>query len=97
MLWYLHKTNCSDSRLRNISSGLVASLSSGINCDNAEDIGQTILIKMNDISFADVEPRKADRMKSLAMFDKKEIKNCQTVDTIHKMCSDCEGFHMRRA
>ena len=57
--------NKSDSRLRCIAWVLVATDTCLVNCDNAEEIGELIMAKMDEV--ADVVLKKADQIKTLAV------------------------------
>jgi len=61
----------SDSRLRSISSGLVASDTDAITSDTADEVGSRIMVSMDDHAFTDVVLRKADQVRTLALLKKK--------------------------
>ena len=62
--------NITDGRLRGVASGLVASDHDKVDCDNIEEIGHSIMIKMDDVAFADVVLRKADQIRPISTLDK---------------------------
>jgi len=56
----------SDSRLRSLTSGIAAADSDNINCDNAEEIGSVIMLKMDGIPFSNIKLKRSDHVKTLA-------------------------------
>ena len=57
MIWWFTSNNpfeCSDTRLLCLSSGVVASDTDALNCDTAESVGEQILLKMDNIGYADI-------------------------------------------
>jgi len=60
-----------DSQLRGIASGYIASTNSGTNCDIADEIGESIMSKMDEVTFTEVVLRKVNQMKSLDMLNQK--------------------------
>jgi hypothetical protein len=55
-----------DGRLRSLSSGIVASESDEIDCDNAEDAGKLVMSSMDNIPYDSVKIKKASQVKTLA-------------------------------
>lgn len=51
-----------DGKLRCLISGLTASESDNINCDNVEDIALAIQVKMNDLRFTDVSLKRSEQV-----------------------------------
>ena len=56
----------SDITLRSISSGLAATPEDGVNCDDAENIGEAIQICMDNTIFAEISIKRKDQVKNLA-------------------------------
>src|SRR6478609_858755 len=56
----------SDSRLHSLSSGITASDCDGINCDEAEQVGSQIMIKMDNLPFTEVSLKKIDLARTLS-------------------------------
>ena len=61
----------SDCRLHNLFSGITARDEDGVNCDDAESVGEKILQQMDNGILTDVVIRKADRSKTLAHVSEK--------------------------
>ena len=59
-----------DNRLRSLSSGLVATDENNITCDNADEVGETIQKKWNEVDFTDVVCKKSDQVRPLALLQK---------------------------
>jgi hypothetical protein len=59
----------SDSRLRNIATGMVASGEDEVNCDLAEEVGYNVMTGMDNSPYSAVVLRKADHVKTLACLD----------------------------
>lgn len=53
-------------RLISLSSGVVAGVDDGVNCDQAEEVGYELLKTWDNMSFADVSLKKADQVKTMA-------------------------------
>jgi hypothetical protein len=53
-----------DARLRSLSTGIVYNDGS-LNCDNADNVGCLIMKSMDDVSYADVTIKKADKLKTI--------------------------------
>ena len=79
----------SDSRLRNVGTGVVAGDDDKITCDTAEDVGHTIMVSMDDKPFADVVMRKANQVWTLSELTKK-------VKTGSSVVSDIAIFVLKR-
>lgn len=62
---------CIDKRLHGLSSGIVASESDGVNCDNAEEIGERIMTSIDNLNFNEIVLRKIDRAKTLGHLGRK--------------------------
>jgi len=57
MIWWFTSNNpfeCSDTSLLCLSYGVVASDTDTLNCDTAESVGEQILLKMDNIGYADI-------------------------------------------
>jgi hypothetical protein len=65
----------SDARLMSLATGVFASDDSGVNCDSADEVGKSIMQKMNDAVVIDVTLHKADQVKTLAVLQQKMKKN----------------------
>ena len=57
-------TNLTD--LRSLSSGLTASEEDDVNCDDAENVGQAIQIKLYDLCFEDAKLKRSDQIRTLS-------------------------------
>jgi len=62
--------NTGDSRLRSISSGLIASDSDQINCELADEVGEDIMRRMDGIAYTDVVMKKAYQVRTLKELSK---------------------------
>jgi hypothetical protein len=56
----------SDGRLRSLSSGITAVEGDEVNCDQAEHVGQQIMLQMDNVIFGDVVLKKAAQARTLA-------------------------------
>jgi hypothetical protein len=56
----------SDGRLRSLTSGTATAESDNINCDNAENVGSAIMLKMDGISFNNIKLKRSDHVRTLA-------------------------------
>jgi len=57
----------SDSRLRSISTGVVAADDDKVTCDRAEEVGHSIMEQMDNKSFAEVVMRRASQVRTLSV------------------------------
>lgn len=62
-----------DGRLRCLSSGKAACDDDKINCDNAEEVGEKIMISMDDKAYDDVIMKKADQVRTLSDVNMKAV------------------------
>ena len=56
---------CTDTRLRSLSSGLVAQVGDGINCDDAEEVGYEIQKRLDNQAVDDAKVKTSEKVKSL--------------------------------
>lgn len=60
-----------DGKLRSLASGVAASDSDNINCDEAEMVGRKAMLKFDDLAFSEAVLRKSDRVVALSTLTSK--------------------------
>jgi len=55
-----------DARLRSLTTGVIAGDEDNINCDNVQEVGTDIMLKMDRVIFSDIVLKKAAQAKTLA-------------------------------
>ena len=75
-----------DDRLRSLASGVTASETDNVTCDEAERVGQQIMEQM-DITFSDVVLRKRDQARTLADVSNKIVGTNQKLPLDSTICS----------